>query len=100
MAGVSIDIRGIDADQEHAEQAARSRLPVGTTQAARRRAIRVSRAAALTRVLAALRGPRLAAALRRAGGLSAMGYREARVAAAPGGRPIGASWLSNAFSRA
>jgi hypothetical protein len=45
-------------------------------------------------------GPRLVAALWRAGGLSAMGYREARVGAAPGGRPIGASWLSNAFSRA
>ena len=48
------DIRGIDADQEHAEKDARSRLPVGTTHASRRRAIRVSRAAALTRVLAAL----------------------------------------------
>jgi hypothetical protein len=48
------DIRGIDADQEHAEKDARSRLPVGTTHASRRRAIRVSRAAALTRVFAAL----------------------------------------------
>ena len=36
------DIRGIDADREHAEKDARSRLPVGTTARSRRRSIRVS----------------------------------------------------------
>ena len=48
------DIRGIDADREHAEKDARSRLPVGTTARSRRRSIRVSQIAALVRVLAAL----------------------------------------------
>ena len=48
------DIRGIDADLRHAERAARSRLPVGTTAGARRRSIRLSGLTAAARVLAAL----------------------------------------------
>ncbi len=48
------DIRGIDADQAHAERDARSRLPVGTTAPARRRGIRLSRLAAAARILVAL----------------------------------------------
>jgi hypothetical protein len=48
------DIRGIDADLRHAERAARSRLPVGTTARARRRSIRLSGLTAAARILAAL----------------------------------------------
>ena len=48
------DIRGIDADQAHAERGARSRLPVGTTAQARRRSIGLSRLTAAARILAAL----------------------------------------------
>jgi hypothetical protein len=48
------DIRGVDADLRHAERAARSRLPVGTTAGARRRSIRLSGLTAVARVLAAL----------------------------------------------
>jgi hypothetical protein len=48
------DMRGIDADQAHAERGARSRLPVGTTAQARRRSIRLSRLTAAARILAAL----------------------------------------------
>jgi hypothetical protein len=48
------DIRGIDADQAHAERNARSRLPVGTTAPARRRSIGLSRLTAAARILAAL----------------------------------------------
>jgi hypothetical protein len=48
------DIRGVDADLRHAERAARSRLPVGTTAGARRRSIRLSRLTAAARILAAL----------------------------------------------
>jgi hypothetical protein len=48
------DIRGIDADQAHAERDARSRLPVGTTAQARRRSIGLSRLTATARILAAL----------------------------------------------
>ena len=46
------DIRGVDADLRHAERAARSRLPVGTTTGARRRSIRLSGLTAAARVLA------------------------------------------------
>jgi hypothetical protein len=52
------DIRGIDADQEHSERDSRSRLPADATPASRRHAIQVSRATAVTRVLAALPGAR------------------------------------------
>lgn len=46
-------------------------------------------------------GPRLAAALRRAGGLSAPGYLNAGAGAGPGGQPIGASSrVRGAFARA
>jgi hypothetical protein len=48
------DIRGIEADQRHAERRARSRLPVGATARARRRSVRLSQATAALRVLAAL----------------------------------------------
>jgi hypothetical protein len=48
------DIRGIDADQQHAERHARSRLPVGTTARTRRRNVRLSLAAAALRVSGAL----------------------------------------------
>jgi hypothetical protein len=48
------DVRGIDADQAHAERGARSRLPVGTTAPARRRSIRLSRLTAAARILVAL----------------------------------------------
>jgi hypothetical protein len=47
------DIRGVDADLRHAERAARSRLPVGTTAGARRRGVRLSGLTAAARVLAA-----------------------------------------------
>jgi hypothetical protein len=48
------DIRGIDADQAHPEQEARSRLPAGPAGRARRRSVRLSRLTAAARVLAAL----------------------------------------------
>jgi hypothetical protein len=48
------DIRGIDADQAHAERDARARLPVGPTEQSRRRSVRLSRLTAAARVLAAL----------------------------------------------
>jgi hypothetical protein len=48
------DIRGIDADQQHAERHARSRLPVGTTARTRRRNVRLSLTAATLRVSGAL----------------------------------------------
>ena len=48
------DIRGVDADLRHTERTARSRLPVGSTAAARRRSIRLSALTAAARVLAAL----------------------------------------------
>lgn len=48
------DIRGIEGDQLHAEMQARSRLPVGSTARTRRRSVRLSRAVAGLRILAAL----------------------------------------------
>lgn len=48
------DIAGVDADQQHPEAGARSRLPVGSTPQARRRSIGLSWLTAVARVLAAL----------------------------------------------
>ena len=48
------DIRGAEADRLHAERRARSRLPAGQTALTARRNVRLSRAVAALRVLAAL----------------------------------------------